>query len=1128
MQDSVKVLVRQELLDRLRTELVGPEDENEILSESPTTRYLTGILWPQNTAMSEAEEQDNIENINQAGLEFENQEQTAPLMGTMLPSSMGLSFLVKKHSPKIQVEVEWGTYMKTDKKKTDRRGDTTPNRSSPGWKRKQWRETINLDLLKGINGRRQKKALVSDNNLWLEWLAKDFSDYIAVSLFLVNRKRAGDPDLTSQRDELCIFQPVITVRGNDQDPYPFCERKMNNNALAFLTEDQLSDNLLYRDNRVFATGHGTAVEWESISEDGRQAGLLKTVTIPSHEVPMVLPPVWDGEGSMDMKELAEVQNGNELKKMLEPLCNKYEQWIAQQEKHLGKIEPGLKKTAEKHLKHCRDILRRMRKGLYLIVTEEKAFTAFKFANKAMFLQRVQSVRMQEARKKNDWSRMNNIVAPAKWRPFQIAFILQGLTGIVKPTDEDRQIADLLWFPTGGGKTEAYLGLAAFTMAYRRLCGDRNGKRSDAGVTVIMRYTLRLLTIQQFQRAATLICAMELLRKENEDLYGETPFRIGLWVGGANTPNSFDDTVKFMKKLKNGESTEGMPSPIQLVSCPWCGTSLIDKSNPGKIHHSYYANKKRRRLEVYCTRKECEFSRINNWDGLPVVVSDEEIYRLAPSMLIGTVDKFARLPWVGDTQVLFGRVQAEIEHWGFLAEGAERDTTEYMREVLKELNVRKNVLDSRQLLPPELIIQDELHLISGPLGSMVGLYETAVDYLCMQNINGKAVGPKIVASTATIRRAHEQIRCLFNRRLSVFPGPGLKSGDSFFAKEQPLNSQPGRLYVGIFAPGRSMKTALVRIFATLLASTPAMDYHPYEDLDPYYTLVGYFNSLRELGGAVRLVEDDVRSRMQVLEKRPTGRFPYKFRSYENDVPELTSRINSKDIPDILASLEAPYTGPDSKAVDIVLASNMISVGVDVPRLGLMVVTGQPKTTAEYIQSTSRVGRSCPGIVVTLYNWARPRDVSHYEEFTAYHASLYRYVEAISVTPFASRAIDRGLAGTLFSMCRLGIPQLAKMEYAKHVIKVPREVTEIKNNLLKRVRDIEGENQLLIGNAKQSTEKILTGWEKMAESSSLYYYWPKNEEKSLMRPLGTDSGGRFKVPNSMRSVEPSIGIYLKGEQ
>ena len=1123
MRDSGKVQVRQELLDRLRTELVGPEDEDEILPESPTTRYLTGILWPQNTAMSEVEEQDNIENINQSGQDPENPDQTAPLMGTMLPSSMGLSFLVKKNSPKIQVEVEWGTYTKME----DKGEDTEPNRNSPRWQRKQWRETVYLNLLDGMNKGRQEKTLVFDKYMSLEWLARDFSDFIAVSLFLVNRKKAGDPVLPSQKDELCVFQPVITVRGNDQDPYPFCERKMDNNALAFLTEDQLSDNLLYRDNRVFATGHGTAVEWDSLSEDGRHAGLLKTVTIPSHEVPMVLPPAWDGEGSMDMKELAEAENGNALKNMLEPLCNKYEQWIAQQERHLEKIEPGLRKTAEKHLEHCRHTLQRMKKGLSLIVSQEKAFTAFKFANRAMFMQRVQSARMQEARKKNDWSRMNDIVAPAKWRPFQMAFILQGLTGIVNPTDEDRQIADLLWFPTGGGKTEAYLGLAAFTMAYRRLCGDRNGKRGDAGVTVLMRYTLRLLTIQQFQRAATLICAMELLRKESEELYGETPFRIGLWVGGASTPNSFDDTVKFMKKLKNGESTEGMPSPIQLVSCPWCGTSLIDKNNPGKIHHSYYANKKRRRLEIYCTRKECEFSRSNNWDGLPVVVSDEEIYRLAPSMLIGTVDKFARLPWVGDTQVLFGKVQAEIEHWGFLAEGAERDTTEYMREVLNELNVRKNVLDSRQLLPPELIIQDELHLISGPLGSMVGLYETALDSLCMQNIYGKTVGPKIVSSTATIRRAKEQVRSLFNRRLSVFPGPGLTSGDSFFAKEQPVDKQPGRLYVGIFAPGRSMKTALVRIYATLLASTPAMDY-PYEDLDPYYTLVGYFNSLRELGGAVRLVEDDVRSRMQVLKKRPEGRFSYKFRSYENDVPELTSRINSKDIPDILASLETPYKGPDSNPVDIVLASNMISVGVDVPRLGLMVVTGQPKTTAEYIQSTSRVGRASPGLVITLYNWARPRDVSHYEEFSAYHASLYRYVEAISVTPFASRALDRGLAGTLFSMCRLGIPQLAKMEDAKNVGNVAREVKEMKNYLLNRVRSVEEENQRLINDVKRETEKVLDDWEKAAEYSPHLYYRHKDEEKSLMRPLGTKTGGKFKVPNSMRSVEPSIGIYLKGDQ
>jgi hypothetical protein len=657
--------------------------------------------------------------------------------------------------------------------------------------------------------------------------------------------------------------------------------------------------------------------------------------------------------------------------------------------------------------------------------------------------------------------------------------------------------------------------------------EEEGFRGDAGVTVLMRYTLRLLTIQQFQRASALICACEVLRKKQPELYGNTPFRIGLWVGSKSTPNTFDEALDAIVQTKESygkksESTMNQGTPVQVLTCPWCGSPLINDKK--SFTHAYFPDRRKRRVQIFCTRQECEFGRNPQSEGIPVVVSDEEIYRLLPDMLIGTVDKFARMPWVGEIQGLFGRVKGEVKGWGFIAPGADEQTQNFMNQVVGDVQY----VNTSRLLPPELIIQDELHLISGPLGTMVGLYETAVDFLSSRKINGRNIGPKVIASTATIRQAKEQVEGLFARDIAIFPGAGLSSSDSFFAVEQPIDTTPGRIYAGVFAPGKSMKTALVRIYSALLASTGAMEEYTPEDLDPYHTVVGYYNSLRELGGAVRLIEDDVRARMDVLEKRETGqKYKFKKREYENDVPELTSRIDSKDIPKILDALNQPIYGKkENNPVDIVLASNMISVGVDVDRLGLMAVTGQPKTTAEYIQSTSRVGRKFPGLVITLYNWARPRDVSHYEQFLAYHSALYRYVEAISVTPFASRARDRGLAAAFISMVRLTIDEMSTKQAAGKFDKEHDMVEILKEQLLERVERIDNPERRQ--EVLENLQFYIDQWEEDVQRGSLYYSGGGKRAQSLMHSLGSKSVGTFGVPNSMRDVETTLGIYLRKEE
>lgn len=1095
-----KVDVRKELIKRLNLELVGPNEKNEELNESPTQRYLTGILWPIGTEIDKEDDEKN--ETEESGDETGLPDNAAPLIKAMKPSSIGLSFVIEPEFEKVNFKCTWGTYLPSGKK-----GDRS-------WKRVDHTFSDELDLLPA-DGKRRSKQYEDDPEIKIEWISRPLNDGLgryAVSVFLVNRKPKPDKGL---KDTLCIFQPKIKVCG-PENSRPFSVRKMNLED-SYRLPDVAADDLMYRKQTVFAVGHGVSVDWCNISEDRQHVSTLFTKVLPVYEVPKVIPPDWDGQGTLDMKEIANASSGEEIYTYLEPLLEEYKEWISDREGEVDDLTPKQKPTGEEHIRNCRESLNRMRKGLDLIRSSGEdgdVFKAFQFANRVMSMQRTQSVWARNASKKKDWS-----IGPADikttWRPFQIAFILQSLTGIVEPQHSDRKIADLLWFPTGGGKTEAYLGLGSFVVAFRRLRKEEDGLRSDAGVSILMRYTLRLLTIQQFQRASTLICACEIVRNENPDIWGEEPFRIGLWVGGKSTPNDFDECEKVLNARNSNQTSS---TPVQLVSCPWCGSKLTNRD--------YHASRKIRRVLIGCSRKECEFHRTKRAEGIPAVVSDEEIYRLLPTMIIGTVDKFARLPWVGETQSLVGKVKGQVKHWGFVAEGSDNNTESWIKQVVDSNRGSMDINDGRALLPPDLIIQDELHLISGPLGTMVGLYETAIDYLCSREIHGQLVGPKVVASTATIRRAKEQVLSLFARGLAVFPSPGLLAEDSYFALEQPKEKDPGRTYVGIFAPGRSVKTAIVRVYAALLAATEAMQYDQ-DDLDPYKTLVGYYNSLRELGGAVRLIEDDIKARMKVLAQRNRGQsFSYNERLIKENVPELTSRVDSSEIPPLLQRLEQPFnsSSKDVVPVDVVLASNMISVGVDVGRLGLMVVTGQPKTTAEYIQATSRVGREHPGLVFTIYNWARPRDVSHYERFSSYHSALYRYVEAISVTPFSSRARDRALSATLVAMTRLDTPGMAKREYAKNFKPQSETVQKIINFIKQRITDVEGAQ---VQEVLNDLQVYIDRWEQHAMSPELYYDRSQKKPK-LMYPLGEKpKGAIFGVPNSMRDVEKSVGIYLLRE-
>ncbi|WP_204758486.1 DISARM system helicase DrmA [Lentibacillus sediminis] len=1103
---------RGELLDRLRYDLIGPESKQEELKIKPLQKYMAGILWPMKSGIATVE--DENENILGRDTSKETVESIAPLAKAMNPSAIGISFLVDKKNPNLLIDVSFGMYEET--------GDNH-------WKRYVYElSNFEIDLTNRLGSkdfvcvnRLDSKDDKTKESIKLEWLVRKYKNCYAVSMFIVNRYTQQPDEHTI--DHKCVFQPKLLVKSKI-DKSIMQRSAFSNNEKGFQDGDTRSDELLYRDEAVYGVGHNIAVNWYDIDSTLKRSGKLETEIIPAYEVPMVIPPKWKLGGTLDMRLLAEKTSPMQIVNALRPLLDAYGQWIDDRTKEVKEIKEVHRQTAREHIKKCQLSLSRMEKGLAELKNDKDAFSSFIFANKVMAAQRAHTVAAEQGIKPSEVS--------ATWRPFQIAFVLQNIKGVVAPESEDRKIADLLWFPTGGGKTEAYLGLAAFTLGYRRLM-KLNDYRTDVGVSVIMRYTLRLLTVQQFQRATAMICACEEIRRKSPEIWGETPFRIGLWVGQKSVPNNFDDAKKVIstrvdainKGQKDFYVDQSKGTPVQLVTCPWCGYELINGKKPKTFLSTYKYKDKKRRIFICCPNRECSFHRLNsNNEGLPVLVTDEEIYRLLPDLVIGTVDKFARMPWQPEIQNLFGKVKGEIPEWGFISNGHSKNEKDNARNVAGSLDL----VNERVIHPPNLIIQDELHLISGPLGTMVGLYETAVDYLCSVESGNNVIGPKIVASTATIRNANKQIEGLYCRETQIFPSPGLTHKDSFFAKQRPIGEMPGRLYVGLFAPGRSMKTILLRAYANMLASVTQMDqkYKP-EHLDPYYTLVGYFNSLRELGGAVRLIEDDVPARMNTLENQfgPENSYQFSKRPLERDVPELTSRIDSGDIPKLLSRLQQVYYNKEEtkmKPIDVLLASNMISVGVDVSRLGLMVVNGQPKATAEYIQSTSRVGRQNPGLVITTYNWARPRDISHYEEFYAYHSALYRYVEPISVTPFASRARDRGLAAVLVSMLRLGESELTENKSAGEFKKIDSVSDKILDLFIKRADQM----NLSTDAIQEHLEELIGKWEDDATRSKLKYSNSKSErESNLLYPIGgKETEGTFKTPNSMRDVEATAGIYL----
>lgn len=1024
------------MVDAVVADLYGTSDD-EIINEAPLERYIVGILHPQrmNGGQQTAELAD----------EEPDGESTAPDTGydpgvsvahLRYPSTIGLTFGVTETTPRVLVGVSADRYAPLpDDEQTDE--------DKEYWRRDPFvtEPAVSVDL----NAGSQTLHLAAD--LVLRAVVREPRDGVVnMTLVLVNTARRPEK---GQVDHLCWFRPQLTVRTEAGE---FADRRPRK-VLEHLDDDERGGELLYRHQRHLAVGHGTAVTWD----EGEHVTQISTTFFPEYALPLAKADREDTAGLLGMTALAEAAaiGADQVKKPLTVLVERYEKWIEEQKARADQEElpPTHKVTAHRHMEEARTAVQRMQAGLQVLGEDSDVLKAFEVMNSVMQTQRVRQVIVRNGGNEPD----KPVVG--EWRPFQMAFVLLNLKGLADAKSKDRDIADLLWFPTGGGKTEAYLGLIAFVLVLRRL--RKVGKNQDgAGVAVLMRYTLRLLTLQQFERAAGLICALQKAREAEPDLQETAPFSIGLWVGQGATPNSVADAQKALKKLAVDEEPGDTGNPVQLLRCPWCGTGLD--------YHDYSIRNPAGRLTVRCRAEGCDF---HSGEGLPVHLVDDGVYEHRPSLVIGTVDKFAMLAWKGQGRALFG---------------------------------------GKTDAPPDLIVQDELHLISGPLGTLVGLYETAIDHLATDETGAR---PKLVASTATIRRATEQVKMVFDREARQFPPPGLDASDSFFAVDASPEEKGTRKYVGLMAPSTSHASLLVRTYAALLQGAKDLNVNP-EVRDAYWTLLGYFNSLRVLGAAYIQSIDDIPDRLKVV----AGRLGTEVRK-TRDPRELTSRVKSGDIPGELKALETSY--PDPESPDVVLATNMISVGVDVDRLGLMAVMGQSQTTSEYIQSTSRVGRSVPGLVFTLYNAARSRDLSHYESFTSYHRALYKQVEATGATPFASRALDRGLHGLLVILARHAIRD-ASDEKSVDVPVESGQLIEVTKIIVDRARSVAGPEAA--ADVSEALLELSRQWEDAVEDGQAVQYgrWPSQPEvKSLMVVAGT-SNKNDETGATLAEVFPPGGV------
>ncbi|MGI8492322.1 MAG: DISARM system helicase DrmA [Acidimicrobiales bacterium] len=1171
--------VRAELEALVERDLLGPRDgptEELPPGDAPAERYLLGRLVPssarpptETTAGADPGDTDpddgteliadpDLADLETAGAaeEVEDPEPAAAVRtGRMAASAIGLSFAVPASVEVLTVSAEWGRYRPAPSQSHE----TEQGRPRTVWRREPMVGRRDVEL--GAEGQFSQTAVGGQDGVELRATVRHRGRRRIVDVSLVN----SQPYPASTPDAARLYQVQLSVTAADGASPVF----LGHNDPEFVDPPSGGDServelaMLYRRRRRYGFGRHCAVEAD-VEPGVIRAWRLRTTCFPLADVLLTVPAGAAATPGvvLDMARLGSQDLArDDLVRGLRPLVSGYRSWLQQSEAEAAS-DPEVTRygpAASRLLDDARAVADRLDRAIDLLRDNPMAREAFRFANQAMALQRVRSevVRRRLGDSTLDPGRLLaelDVAGRRSWRPFQLAFVLLCLPGLTDPQHpdahrgwDDGQV-QLLFFPTGGGKTESYLGLAAYTFAIRRLQGvlesPTGALDGTDGMAVLMRYTLRLLTAQQFQRAAALMCACEVLRRERiasgDSRWGAVPFRVGLWVGSKVSPNSFEEAQRQIEEGRDGSGAAGV---LQLLACPWCGSRLGAAD--------LRSDRERRRVLVFCSDPEgrCHFTaRESPGEGIPVLTVDEEIYRLTPALVIATVDKLAQLPWKAATSTLFGLVEQRCDRHGWRNPDFD-GFCKASHQATRTLPAVKS-RPALRLRPPDLIIQDELHLISDALGSMVGLYETAVDSLCTRVSGEVQIRPVVVASTATVRRAADQVEKVFARGITLFPPQVLDVGETFFSTlVEPSSSTPSRRYRGIIAPGERLSAVEIRVVSSLMEHAQYLFDRHGAVADPYMTLVDYFSSTRELAGMRRLVDDDIGERIRGQRVRTRRRRP--------NVQELTSRMPSSRIAGALAELERPFDptfdstaamdvlAADLKAgreaaakrsdglpIDVLLATSMLQVGVDVQRLGTMVVTGQPKNTAEYIQATSRIGRDVerPGVVFTIYQWSRPRDLAHYEDFVHYHETFGARVEGLTTTPFSDRALDRGLTGVLVTCLRhsspsaLPNPAAGKVDISPTAPAVGLLIASITNRAEKVLCDIPAADAV-----RQRLAHRLDSWaaRRASVKSGVLGYETSNDVTGLLRKPEEGGWDTWTVPRSMREVEPEVLLQLRAD-
>lgn len=1297
--------MREVVVSDLIRNILGPRGgPNEVIAGSPVAEYITGVLAPADACVEAKDPETTLdeaivsratasgEEIHAHSEEDADTGQDVPassLLSPVLdpkrtPSSMGITFAVScPRVPKLDICVTWGGYAA----------------SAAG--RDHWERSPRYFVTKLALDKNRVKYLGQSGeadpaNAEISLHAvprKSGSDALLVSLYVVNRIKVPPGERATAAHY--VFQPQIRVaccRGT---------RISTEHGQGPASGDDEGE-VLYRNKRAPARGHMTSAVWREVDPEAEYAkntidfpecrllpGFawadgaavpaaakkrfgtcdVRTEFVPMHNV--LAPDLsWRSEGSpaLDAKSYYEEFDPDRLEQLLLPFDTDYKKWLdSLRGTRMSSAVVKGKLTGAIEEAHGR-----IRRGIKLLRDDADARLAFCFASRALDLQ-------------SQWSQGKGI----EFRPFQLAFILMSMESILKSESPDREICDLLWVPTGGGKTEAYLFLTAMVAAHRRLraADSKLSKSAGDGVSVISRYTLRLLTVQQFRRAASLFSAMEVLRVDGlggngpvgwrprgargrrDFLWGTAQFAVGLWVGRDVTPNkrktggSKGQTPGAIDLLKNPSLIDGITvkgEPAQILHCPACESLLalpksgitgeckvhyavhadakditgaklgdlavdgltvlgvqvtggaaarestlsikidadttienahlvrlfseIDRrlkragvsaplaaaheARPGYFLRSYVNTKKHKveyDFQIFCPNPECplvrswasgsptgstdarapdfesaatsvhgtdapDWNRFGDVVGafavsrhvsdrvpIPALTTDDQVYGSLPTMVIGTVDKFARLPFEPKSAALFGEAGYHHCIWGYCRSRADMDNVG-----AREKNYRR--LNSSKPRRPDLIIQDELHLVDGPLGSIFGMYEAVIDRLCLR----RNAPVKYIASTATASRSGDHVLSLFGRRLALFPPPGLDADDRFFVREaakHPLDDRPpGRLHLGVCAPGRGPLTPLVRIWSRMAQT--AHDHREHDGVDAFWTLVGYFNTVRELAGATALYLQDIPEYLRHIspsDPRPMG---------EEGRRELSGRTSSYDLPSILNMLDESHAGGRA-GLDSLFTTSMFGTGVDVPRLGAMIVDGQPKTAAAYIQSTGRVGRKAGAIVVTFYRASKPRDLNNYEFFVRRHLQLHRFVEPSTAFPFAARARDKTLGPAIVGLLRnsRGLsPEWSQKDGAAYMgtNRNSEDVAEVAQHIVKRSQNQPESRRPRKADVEGGIRDALERWESLASRHhDLSYYEYLNATRPVvLGDLRHEHKGIDVVysnaPQSMRHVEETAGF------